>query len=94
MNGVSGSALVFDGYTSVITRDADRAPRLQEEFTIDAWLAVAAYPWNYVPIISHSDEKLHGCALEITNQILTASGCAGICRISLQLHNLDVSEFS
>jgi hypothetical protein len=62
---VAGSALVFDGYTSVITRDADHAPRLQAEFTIDVWLAVAAYPWNYVPIISHSDEKLRGYALEI-----------------------------
>ena len=65
VNGVSGSALVFDGYTSVITRDAGRAPQLQEEFTIDVWLAVAAYPWNDVPIISHSDERLRGYALEM-----------------------------
>jgi hypothetical protein len=56
---------VFDGYTSVITRNADRAPQLREEFTIDVWLAVAAYPWNDVPIISHSDEKLRGYALEV-----------------------------
>ena len=36
----------------------------------------------------------HELALKIKNQLLTANGCAGICRISLQLHNLDVSEFS
>jgi hypothetical protein len=65
VNGVSGSALVFDGYTSAIIRDADHAPKLQEAFTIDVWLAVAAYPWNDVPIISHSDEKLRGYALEM-----------------------------
>jgi len=65
VNGVAGSALVFDGYTSVINRDADHAPQLQKEFTIDVWLAVAAYPWNDVPIISHNDEKLRGYALEI-----------------------------
>jgi len=65
VSGVSGSALVFDGYTSVITRNADRAPQLREEFTIDVWLAVAAYPWNDVPIVSHSDEKLRGYALEM-----------------------------
>ena len=63
--GVSGAALVFDGYTTVVVRNADLAPRLQDEFTIDVWLAVAAYPWNDVPIVSHSDEKLRGYALEL-----------------------------
>jgi hypothetical protein len=65
VNGVSGSALVFDGYTTVIGRKADLAPRLQDEFTVDGWLAVAAYPWNDVPVVSHSDEKLRGYAVEL-----------------------------
>jgi len=65
VNGVSGSAMVFDGYTTVISRNADLAPRLQDEFTVDLWLAVAAYPWNDVPVVSHSDEKLRGYALEL-----------------------------
>ena len=65
VSGVFGSALVFDGYTTGVTRSADLAPRLTDEFTIDLWLAVAAYPWNDVPVVSHSDEKLRGYALEL-----------------------------
>jgi len=47
-------------------------------------------PWRF----SSRAGNAHEPALDITNQILTANGCAGMCRISLQLHNLDVSEFS
>jgi hypothetical protein len=65
VDGVSGSALVFDGYTTVLKRDAGQAPLLDKQFTIQAWLAPAAYPWNNVPIVSHNDETERGYALEL-----------------------------
>jgi len=58
--GVSGHALEFDGYTTVVVRKAAAAPRIDDAITVEAWIAVAAYPWNSVPIIDQSDEQLRG----------------------------------
>lgn len=53
--GVSGYALAFDGWYSTIDLPVDKVPRIREKLTIDAWAAVAAYPWNYCPVIQHGD---------------------------------------
>lgn len=65
VDGVAGKAVVFDGYTTVLTRSADSAPRLGDAFTIEAWVAVGAYPWNLVPIVDHGDEQLRGYTFEL-----------------------------
>ena len=62
--GLSGKALKFDGCTTILTRKVSEAPRLSSAFTVEAWLAIAAYPWSWCPVISHSD-KSAGYALEI-----------------------------
>jgi len=64
VTGVSGKALKFDGYTTVLTRKISESPRISSSFTIEAWVAVAAYPWSWCPVISHAD-KSAGYALEI-----------------------------
>ena len=54
VEGVSGKAIKFDGYTTVITRNAEGAPALSGAFTIEAWVAIAAFPWNWCPVVSHT----------------------------------------
>src|SRR5690242_16645578 len=51
VRGVSGGGLKFDGFTTVIEREAKDAPKLHGGFTIDAWIAVQSYPWNWVAIV-------------------------------------------
>lgn len=53
VSGSSGSALKFDGYTTCIKRNATKAPKISDAFTIEAWIAIGAYPWNWCPIVSH-----------------------------------------
>ena len=60
VKGVSGNALFFDGYTTVIKRKSDLLPTINDEFTIEAWVAVAAYPWNWSPIVDLSQGSLYG----------------------------------
>jgi len=60
VKGVSGKALFFDGYTTVIKRKSNLVPTINDEFTIEAWLAVAAYPWNWSPIVDLSKGLLYG----------------------------------
>ena len=50
--GVSGQALRFDGLTAFIQCDPEQAPRLTGTFTVQAWLALGAYPWNWCPVVA------------------------------------------
>jgi|GEM_PF-565536 len=43
--GVSGTALALDGYNTFITLPNNSTPALGEAVTIEAWIAVGAYPW-------------------------------------------------
>src|ERR1700683_2336599 len=58
--GVDGSALEFDGYTTHIVREAKNVPRLGNAFTVSAWLALNAYPWNWLPIVDQSEDDQVG----------------------------------
>lgn len=50
--GAVGQALLFDGFTTVVRREAAKAPRLQGAFSVDAWVAQGAYPWNVCPLVT------------------------------------------
>jgi len=60
VSGVVGGALRFDGYTTCINREAEKAPKLTDEFTLEAWVAQGAYPWNWCPIICQNQEQKAG----------------------------------
>jgi len=62
--GVIGKALKCDGYTTAVTRQAKEAPALDGAFTLSAWVAVAAYPWNWSPVIDRAGDAA-GYSLEI-----------------------------
>jgi hypothetical protein len=51
--GVSGTGMRFDGYTTSVIRDGKKAPKLQDAFTVEAWIALNTYPWNLVPVVDH-----------------------------------------
>jgi hypothetical protein len=55
VQGVKGKALVLDGYTTRISRAADVAPKLGLDFTVEAWIALGAYPWNWAPIAAQEN---------------------------------------
>jgi hypothetical protein len=58
--GVSGNGLRFDGETTVITRGHKGVPQSTAGVTVDAWVAVNTYPWNWVPIVEHRREEQAG----------------------------------
>ncbi len=59
-DGVRGSCLRFDGFTTLLTRKADKVPDLPRGFTLQAWVAVAAYPWNWTPLMAQRDGDTRG----------------------------------
>lgn len=57
--GVSGSALAFDGYHSKVVIPREQMPKLEDGFTLETWLALDAYPWNWAAILDmHSAADL------------------------------------
>jgi hypothetical protein len=53
--GVSGTALAFDGWTSEVTVQEVKPGTPSKGITLDAWIAIAAYPWSYCPIVQQGD---------------------------------------
>lgn len=60
VEGVSGSALKLDGFTTAVVRAAAHAPVLPGGFTIEAWIALGAYPWNFCAIASQRSGETAG----------------------------------
>ena len=58
--GAVGNALLFDGFTTVVDRPAADAPRLSGDFSVEAWVAQGAYPWNWCPIITQQRDEEAG----------------------------------
>ena len=65
MRGAVGNALLFDGFTTVIDRPAADAPRLSGDFSVEAWVAHGAYPWNSCPIITQQRDEEAGYAFSV-----------------------------
>jgi len=53
-SGVRGSALRFDGRTTRVRVAAAHTPSLEAGFTIEAWVALYAYPWNWTAILDQA----------------------------------------
>ena len=52
--GVSGTALAFDGYYTQLNYTPDLI-NFEEEMSVQAWVALDAYPYNDTPIIHNSN---------------------------------------
>ena len=55
--GMSGTALAFDGYNSLITLPFENSPDFTNKISLEAWITIGAYPWNWAPIIQQGDDN-------------------------------------
>lgn len=60
VKGATGNNLKFDGFTTMIERAAADAPKLRGGFTIETWLAIQSYPWNWVAIVDQDEDRNAG----------------------------------
>jgi len=56
VNGVKGNALLLDGYTSYIEIPGEKAPVVMNDFSLEAWIALGAYPTHLCPIIDNKHD--------------------------------------
>ena len=64
VSGISGSAIQWDGFTSWFEQSRFKQ-NLPDEFTINAWAAVYAYPWFRCPVFDLRSEEQDGLILGI-----------------------------
>jgi len=60
VEGVRGSAIKCDGFTTRIVRRAADVPRLADGFTIEAWIAPQAYPRTWCAIVNQEKDRKAG----------------------------------
>jgi len=68
VSGVHGMALKFDGFTTCIERTLNSAHKPDGALTVEAWIALAAYPWAWSPIADCSQDELTGFFFGINNE--------------------------
>ena len=55
--GVSGTALQFDGYNTFIALPEEKGPSITDGITLEGWIAIGAYPWNWTPLVQQGDDE-------------------------------------
>ncbi len=63
--GVSGKGLRLDGFTTRVVRDWADVKTTGDEFTIEAWVSLGEYPWNWCPLITTESDEVKGYRLMI-----------------------------
>lgn len=63
--GVSGYALEFNGYESSVIFDRNDVPPITNAVTLEASIALAAYPWNWTPVVHQSEWEKSGYYLGV-----------------------------
>jgi hypothetical protein len=58
--GVKGQALLLDGYTAHVAPGLDNTVYVSGDFSVEAWVALGAYPKNWCPIFEHRQPPTQG----------------------------------
>jgi hypothetical protein len=60
IEGISGSGIKCDGFTTRVIRESAAAPPFTDAFTIEAWVAPQAYPRNWCAIVNQEKDRRAG----------------------------------
>jgi len=63
--GISGSGLRLDGFTSCLKHSDKNLPAPGSEVTVEAWVALGNYPWNWCPVLTTESDETKGYRLMI-----------------------------
>jgi hypothetical protein len=60
VKGVIGNAIKMDGFTTQVRSTNNNAKDLEDAFSIETWIALATYPWNWCPVVCQNDKERSG----------------------------------
>jgi hypothetical protein len=96
VHGVVGNAIRYDGYTTYITIDAKNAPKVSGAFSVEAWIALGAYPKSWTPIINQCNEEDCGYSLEISSlgKLGFKVGASGKLQELISKENIELNKWT
>lgn len=77
-SGIKGNGLRLDGFTTCLRRSPDNTVHPKDAFTIESWVALGNYPWNWCPILTTESKEKGGYRLmlgplgQVALQVATA----------------------
>ena len=74
--GTKGNGLTLDGFTACLKGSGTRQLQGLKEFTIEAWIALGEYPWNWCPILTTESNEVKGYRLMVGPLGQAALECA------------------
>ena len=63
--GIKGSGLRLDGFTACVKHSDKEKPLPGDAFTIEAWVSLGNYPWNWCPVMTSESNETNGYRLVI-----------------------------
>jgi len=63
--GIEGSGLRLDGFTACVRSSGPGRVVTGAEITVEAWIALGEYPWNWCPILTSESDEVKGYRLMI-----------------------------
>jgi len=63
VEGIEGKGIRLDGFTTCLRKEAKNVKWPDGEFSIEAWVAVGNYPWNWCPILTTESKGVQGYRL-------------------------------
>lgn len=63
--GVRGNGLRLDGFTTCVRTSGTDRVVIGDEITVEAWIALGEYPWNWCPILTSESDEVKGYRLMI-----------------------------
>ncbi len=57
VEGVSGKSLKLDGFTPQVRSNNLNTQKMGEAFSVEAYIALATYPWNWSPVLCQNDKE-------------------------------------
>lgn len=74
--GIAGNGLRLDGFTACVRSSGPGRVVTGTEITVEAWIALGEYPWNWCPILTSESEKGGGYRLMVGPLGQAAMECA------------------
>lgn len=68
VGGATNRFLEFDGFTTVVRAPMKDVLRLSGHFSVEAWIAIQSYPWNWVAIVDQEKDHRSGYYLGIDSE--------------------------
>jgi len=67
VSGIKGNGIKLDGFRTFARRERMSTEGITNAFTVESWIAPAAYPWSWSPVIDCSENEIRGFFFGIDN---------------------------